>query len=215
MLSKEDAEYYYNHYINMNLKFYIQNFGSVSWKTPQELFPKESGRKIPWDKKITDNFVLESAKDKTTLGRDILKRGMYWSFFTIDDYVMLGYHRIHSLRLLNTNKEFLCISLNPGHTGGEPLKFNNDKELPNPFVTEIPTHFEKPIDSREDNYCILNNNKKIKNEYWTEIEVNTYRDLIDIIMIIPHWIKNDLHKYKINPSPIINNKEIFNDWISK
>lgn len=213
MLSKEDTQLYYDQWINVILKLYIKNFGTVKWLTPSELLIKESNNRIPWENKISDNFIIASSRDHTLLAKDILGRGMYWPFFTIDNYVLLGVHRLESLQLYNTTKEFLCVELNSNHVDYINLKYENNTKLDYPLILDIPTAFEKPIDARSEfDYLILKNKKNIRGKF-TSVEVNTYRDLIDVLRIIPHWIKNDLFLYSIIPSKVVNSKEEFAKWI--
>lgn len=221
MLSKEDIQLYYDQWVNIILKLYIKNFGVVKWCAPEKLFIKNSKNRISWEDKISDKFIIESKNDRAKIGHDILIRGMYWPFFTIDNYVLLGIHRLESLWLTKTTKEFLCIELNKNHIGDSyntiidsSLKYDNNIPLEHSFWLDIPTPFEKPIDARDKfDYLILNNNKKANNKF-TSIEIKTYRDLMDILRITPHWIKNYLYDYNINPNVIINSKEEFNKWIS-
>lgn len=220
MITQEQAEVYYNHYINNILKMYIKNYGSITWKTPQELILQEIPTRIPWNLKISDNFIINSADDKTKIGKDILDRGMFWPFFTVNDAVILGYHRLYSLQQLDTDKKFMCVEINKNHyTASEGhrgiIGIGGNTPLPYSFYAEVPKYFTPPIDAGPYEYLVLRNDKIIKNEDFIVVKIKTYRDLMDLLRITPHWIKNYLYDYNISPNNIINSEEIFSEWIKK
>lgn len=200
----------------MILKYYINNFGSASWKCINELNVKYSKNRIEWGDKHPDVFIKNSANDKTLLAEDILANGMYWGFFTIDDFVLFGHHRIQSLKLLNgkIDNKFLCIELNKNHIN-EYLKYDNVAKLPAPIHLGVPKNFKAPSEGRLLDYGVLKNSHYDKCDKLVNYEVNTYRELIDMIMIIPHWIRNDLFIHNIKPSDLINSQTEFEKWIKE
>ena len=213
MLSKIDALFYYHHYLHQVLKLYINNFGKASWYTPQELLLKESPNRIPWQEKITDSFIIDSAPDKTLLAQDIIKRGMYFPFFCAGKYVLLGYHRLYSLKELGVDKEFLCVELNPQHMDYGTLKYHMATPLVNHLYMEIPKGFVLPGDARSDDFLILEKPQYNKDRYFNQVEVSTYRDLIDVLRMTPHMLRDEFYQYQIKPSPLVNDRESFLRWI--
>jgi len=221
---------YYNNYIDGILKKYINKFGEAKWLNIDDikLIPNNYKTRIPWEQKFTDSYILDSSKDKTLLGKDIDKNGTYFPIFiTKDNYVMMGYHRIQSLKLINYDKKILCIVLNDYHFNKDiidrpkykiidPIKLDS-------FEMSIPTNIILPSDYCGSEYLLVRRNKKVfrkakkDNNEFVKLKVQNFRDLMDAIKIEPHWIKDYFYEYKdidfIKPRECMYKQEVFLEWI--
>lgn len=227
-MKREKVIEYYNQYIDEVLKVYIQKYSEVRWLTPSKLTLRSSKGRIPWGEKVTDSYIYESRNDKTLLGRDILKNGTYYPvFITHDNAVMMGVHRVESLQQLRSDRELMCVVINDKHfdktrTDKPKYEFRNPVELEDTEYMRVPTCAEIPKDARIDEYIIFKANKKkfrSGDEYAT-FETNNYRDMMDILKIVPHWIKDYFYEQQQNGIRIqarecINDKGAFEKWISK
>ena len=208
-MTEEELRFYYDYYLNDILKNYILNYGTVSFMRPDELTVKESKNRIPWAKK-EDPFLIDSKDDHQLLAEDILWRGMYWPFFCIGNVVLLGHHRLIALQESGTDKRFMCVHLNMEHVPEGTLKYNRPAPLPREEIMCLPDGFKIPRDARGDEYACIK-----EQGYAPCIILSTYKDLMDALKAIPHFLAEELYQNpQIMPAPFINSEKEYITWLS-
>lgn len=225
-MDREKIIEYYNQYIDEILREYILSYGCAKWLAPSELTLLESKNRIPWHEKKSDKYILRASGDKKELGEDILRYGTYWPIFIREDgVVMMGLHRVESLKLIGSDKEILCVVLNNNHFDSSRIdkpKF----EYRNPISIKetefrIPSNIRIPEDSikRRDEYILFKTNKWNKSNEYSCFKAQNYRDLMDLLRIVPHWLKDYMYEEETRSERIptrecINDKEAYKEWIN-
>lgn len=196
---EECYNYYYPKWIHS-----LINSGACKyiWFKPSEshfLLHNTLSFNLPNEK---NKFILECKNDIKKLGRDILTNGTYFPFVFNDTQtekikVYLGFHRIYSLSLLKTDKEFLGIYFPFEDEDDFHLKVNSKTD---PFLTkQIPFYI---LDIAHNKIFIGKSNNLTNLNYFF-----TFSD--DLAPL--------LYNYKniIKPNPIWNNKTLFEKWINQ
>lgn len=225
-MKRDMIEEYYDQYLDEVIREYIRSYGKALWLRADQLTPYKSKSRIPWSEKKTDGYILDSCHDKGILGRDIEDRGTYWPvFITEDRIVMMGSHRVEALASIGSRKALLCIELNHNHfdkTRKDKPKYEFRKPIGiEPRYMRIPACVEIPKDSvsRMDEYILLKTNRWDKSNKYVELPIRNYRDLMDIIRITPHWLKDYMYEeakkgLPIEPRKHINDIREFSRWIN-
>lgn len=142
-------------------------------------------------------YLNEIQDDKIKMGEDILQRGMYCPFFYYiknnQNLLFLGKHRLHALltyyKTNKFNKKFLF------------LEYYTDPREAKKDSIEIPNDFP----------CLYTWEK----ETYFKFKPKTYYDLNILIMANGDDLSNWLYENHIQPSSIINDEKLFEDFINK
>lgn len=224
---------YNNDYINFNLKNIAQSGAlDLRYVLLKNLNIRSTVGENRWESFFTDPYLKEMGDDKLKLGRDVIKNGIYFPFFIMDDAeeegqmtIYEGNHRGLSLKLLqflgeiDENYKVPCLIL------PEKLKCFKDADfceqidfkigirhiLETKYTCKVLTDeliYKKAIESIEQNGGIMYNNYTI--EYQT-------KDISDILFA-PHsyalWLRDLLFPVRntIIPSQVLNNEAFFLKW---
>lgn len=226
MLDKESTYKYYEQWFEDILKPYLKlGYGHLRWIKARNLKLKTSGNRIAWDKKFTDEYIIESSKDKTILAKDVEARGNFFPIFIHDELtVMLGHHRVEAMKLYNEEYKFPCVVLDSKHFQERKDKvkyeYKNPEELDSLIEYLVPAGVKIPKDARMDEYIIVKINKRKFNtdKEYVKLKIENYRDMIDAIKLVPHWLNSHIYyldkKEGFTPFKGISSEEAFQRWIS-
>lgn len=225
---------YNEDYIDVNLKNLIKTGVLTAEFIPiKDLNVLPSISQKTWRYFIKDPFLRDSHDDKLKLGRSVVEIGTWWPFVVApmhegesDLYVFEGNHRIISLKLLamigEISEDFKVFCLRV------PYNFHNYKVLCNDIVLQNPVKYRYIL---EDVYgCDLLVDKELHtktinkihadgetmvNEYTVEAESNKFVDIMGVVHAYPIFLRDliYLHDSKVKPSDVINNEEVFKEWI--
>lgn len=241
--TEEDIyNFYYNHYINFNLKqLYLANDPrfSFKWYSLDEINVRHTILNRSWYYYFKDGYLSDCATYKTNLAKDILDIGTYWPLKVSrnkDDgllYVHEGNHRVLSAKLLqmeglwDNNYKWLCIEFDGDY---QKFKMNNDRITEEMFLPKLirqrmPFIIRFGVDTSRDDKKVLDimeaNNMTFIDEHTIELEPELYQEFISVGETYPHWLRDILYNFKqengrpIIPSPVINNKDIWDEWIKE
>lgn len=150
-----------------------------------------------------DYFLNYYKKNKINLGKDIIKNGTFWPLFLCDNYLIEGFHRVYSLKLLKDiiefDKKFLCLNI--------PYDLNiylSNKNLLDLEDLENPINYYKVDLSGS---VILD---KTKNSY--TIFMETLKFSGDFLNNRIFQINKEYPNY-IRPNPIINDEKLFEQFL--
>lgn len=150
-----------------------------------------------------DYFLNYYKKNKINLGKDIIKNGTFWPLFLCDNYLMEGFHRVYSLKLLKDiiefDKKFLCLNI--------PYDLNiylSNKNLLDLEDLENPINYYKVDLSGS---VILD---KTKNSYTIFIETLKFSG--DFLNNRIFQINKEYPNY-IKPNPVFNNEKLFEQFL--
>ncbi len=144
-----------------------------------------------------DKYLQDVKEDRSKMGEDILQRGMFFPFFYCikdnQNYLFMGKHRLHSLLLYHKqckfNKKFLFIEY---YSDPWEKKENSD---------EIPDDFPKLFTWRDGKFY--------------KVRPKTYCDLNWMLVDNGDSLSNWLYDNNIQPSPIVNDEKLFEEFINK
>lgn len=155
-----------------------------------------------------DSFLQTWDKDKLFLAKDILSKGTYWPFIvTKNNEVIEGRHRLYSLKLYDKYYKkipikFLCIKM--------PWDLNEWYNL-NFLMNNV--DLSTPV-----KYYKLNENPLALNKESTNNSCLIYQSLYKISNILLNnaiFVINKKYKNFILPNPLLNNEELFNDFLKR
>lgn len=194
---------YYNCFL-YNIHSLVNNFNfTPHWvDLNEETFFNHSGHSHT-DFNTSDKFLQQYSKEKMGLGQDIIKNGTYAPFFFYNDektgkkLLYLGKHRLYSL--------LLCRKIQP---------------LPRKFL-----FLECPVDplSKEglDDSISVSRQAGILYSWETTKEIpeicreSNLKEVNKIVLFTGDTLSNWLFDNKVKPSEIINNEEVFNQFIAQ
>jgi hypothetical protein len=231
MFSHEDIYNMYNRdYINVNLKnICTSGVFKVEYVYLKDLKMKTRVNEVRWESFFTDPFLKEMGKDKLILGRDIMKRGMYYPFTCIEDEegltVFDGQHRITSLKLLQFLGEIpddfrvLCIFIpkaDQGYKDGN-LSRTVDYQVTTRSVFESKYGYEVVNDKMVRDKAIksvLDRGGRMIDDFTLEWETNKVSEIVYGIHVYPLWVRDLIYPIQeiIVPNPVIYNEEEFIKW---
>jgi hypothetical protein len=237
--NKDDIYKLYEIYLHYSLKKIIHlDLISFEWIHPSEISCRFIYNKSNWVH--GQNGYLEDSKDKfSKLGLDILKNGTYWPLTVAYDnnklYAYEGNHRIYSIKKLvlqnvwPKNKKILCMKFLDNY---QQVKFRNQgKEI----------YLKKPVEQAfpfgllyGDENCKQENFEKIvktnvkangaefidKKNRILKTKIRKYSELLFSIQAMPNWMTDIFYSYqkengkRIEPSPIINNKSLWEEFVN-
>lgn len=232
--SVEDiSNIYHEDYINFNLKNIIDNnIFRVEFVKIKDLVVRTSISETRWDSFFTDPYLKDMGNDRLALGRDIIKRGSYYTV-TVSEFqdpehritVLEGNHRILSLRLLQSIGELsddfkmLCIFMPEdcnnyldGHIEKEiDFKVKTRHIIENKYGSNI---IRDPLLMSKAKERELSMGAVFVNDYTFEFETNKVSDLIFGIHAHTIWLRDLIFPITnlIEPSKIINDENAFLKW---
>lgn len=150
-----------------------------------------------------DYFLNYYKKNKINLGKDIIKNGTFWPLFLCDNYLMEGFHRVYSLKLLKDiiefDKKFLCLNI--------PYDLNiylSNKNLLDLEDLENPINYYKVdlsgsviLDKTKNSYTIFMETLKFSGDFLNN-------RIFQINKEYPNYIK---------PNPVFNNEKLFEQFL--
>jgi hypothetical protein len=150
-----------------------------------------------------DYFLNYYKKNKINLGKDIIKNGTFWPLFLCDNYLMEGFHRVYSLKLLKDitefDKKFLCLNI--------PYDLNiylSNKNLLDLEDLENPINYYKVdlsgsviLDKTKNSYIIFMETLKFSGDFLNN-------RIFQINKEYPNYIK---------PNPVFNNEKLFEQFL--
>lgn len=150
-----------------------------------------------------DYFLNYYKKNKINLGKDIIKNGTFWPLFLCDNYLMEGFHRVYSLKLLKDiiefDKKFLCLNI--------PYDLNiylSNKNLLDLKDLENPINYYKVdlsgsviLDKTKNSYTIFMETLKFSGDFLNN-------RIFQINKEYPNYIK---------PNPVFNNEKLFEQFL--
>lgn len=189
----------YNVYFLNDIKKLIKNY-NCSYKflsITDYAFLNHSG--LPYKSFTYNEYLKESQNDKTLLAKDILKNGMFFPFFGyIKDgqfYIILGKHRLYSLLLQYKKQPF------------------NNKFLfiifPSDFLRKSKKHEQKQTMYKYDGQIL------------TELFIVEDKELVTVVDKFGFFLSNEIfqfnkeHKEQIKPSLILNDEELFKQFLEQ
>lgn len=230
---------FYDTYINYNLvnAFKLDKV-KFNWRSIDELNIRTRILDRSWVTYFKDEYLAESARDRTKLALDILENGTYWPLVTAvspEDgllYVYEGNHRVISAKLAAIedkwpkDRKFLCMELG-GYYGDFKL-VDNQIALEKPILQRFPfaglydTEAYVTDEIRENVMAQMNDEGAAfvdKDNEIVQKEIYTYTEFMHSNQIFPHWLRDILYKFReengktIKPSKIINDENEWNKWV--
>ncbi len=237
--TEEKIYEFYDTYLNYNLvnAFNLDKV-KFNWKTIDELNIRTRILDRSWVTYFKDDYLAESARDRTKLALDILENGTYWPLVTAvspDDgllYAYEGNHRVISAKLAAIegkwpkDKKFLCMELD-GYYGDFKL-VDNQVALEKPLLQRFPfagiydTEAYISEEVRENVMAQMKDDEAIFVDEDNEIvqkQIYTYTEFMHSNQIFPHWLRDILYKFReengriIRPNKIINDENEWNKWL--
>jgi hypothetical protein len=211
-MDKKQLLFLYEGYQEM-IRNFVLRFGGDIWLKPKDIDVMQGYKKTVWSDYDSDNFVKEASKDKSLLGKSIVKNGTYWPIFIADNkyygnpVVVLGQHRIEGLKDYffknpNKEKELLCIKLDSNF-------FIDDEEYVLRFskANEGPTFLDKPFKAMLP-----------KNGELVERVAKDYAKLVIFLRKYPKELNESIFeahkaKYPIKGFKAFNDKKAWEDFI--
>lgn len=232
--TKEDIEKFYNeYYIDYNLGNLLRSNSKFRfvWKKLDEINLRDHLLDQPWETFFTDQYLNDSAADRTLLAQDILENGTYWPIIISrpkEDpnnlYAFEGNHRVLSAKLLQfegkwpEDRKLLCLEL-PGLY--YEFKTSTKQELlSEPIRQRVPlvVKYGQEKTGEEIKNDMLYDEAIAVDEDTVEYDAMTYTELIDANQSYPHWLRDLLYNYKqetgeiIKPSAILNDEKEWSKW---
>lgn len=150
-----------------------------------------------------DYFLNYYKKNKINLGKDIIKNGTFWPLFLCNNYLMEGFHRVYSLKLLKDitefDKKFLCLNI--------PYDLNiylSNKNLLDLEDLENPINYYRIdlsgsviLDKTKNSYTIFMETLKFSGDFLNN-------RIFQINKEYPNYIK---------PNPVFNNEKLFEQFL--
>lgn len=203
-----DIKNFYENFYLFNIK-QLCNIGFVyDWRKIEDILCCDQ-KKIDNGKNFEiygqrDYFLNYYKKNKINLGKDIIKNGTFWPIFLCNNYLMEGFHRVYSLKLLKDvmdfDKNFLCLNI--------PYDLNNF--LSNKEILINMVDLEHPL-----KYYKLN----LSNQIILDESKNSYVILMEILKFSGDFLNNCIFeinkKYPnyIKPSLILNDEKLFEKYL--
>jgi hypothetical protein len=229
--TKEQIWQMYNmDYINTNL-YNIVKSGvlKVDFVYLKDLQMKTRTNEVRWESFFTDPFLKEMGKDKLTLGRDIMKRGMYYPFTCVEYEGVLtvfdGQHRITTLKLLQFLGEIpddyrvLCIFIPQSDEAYKDGNLSRQSDFP--VITRQVFECKYGSDVINDELIkkkaiesVKERGGKFIDDFTYEIETTSISEIFFGIHAYPLWVRDLIYPIQdfVPPNPIITNEDLFNKW---
>ena len=224
---------YNEDYINTNLRNVFkhpQGFES-KWLSLDQISLNDKVTAKNWTNYFKDPYLNDSADNKLKLAESILEIGTFWPCVVIEDYDGVSYcsregnHRILSLKLAQLydmvpdDFKILCIVLPRkvfNHTG-----YLYDHKLSEPIIGRYnmdavwgTNYFGNEILTEKIKQNILDKGEKIIDSFTIESKGTRVLEMYEFTYIYPLFLRDLLYMNKsIKPSPVINNEEVFNNWL--
>lgn len=222
----------YNLWLELNLKSILlhpQGFPYIWLKLEDIEFYKEFG--MEWNLS-NDPFANKYNENKIDLAKSILKNGTYFPCLVFKEnnkyYIKEGKHRITALKmaqqqnLVPSNFSLFCIIVPKFLIYYQPYSFDYYLiKSPPLYVINIPEirygkrFFTERKYKNDVAHHLLNRGGFFINDYLIYEQIIDIKDMYESVLHIPTFMRDLLFLYnnKITPSPVLNNKEIFELWI--
>lgn len=233
----EIKKMYYDYYVNFNIKNFVKSKNlDIGFKYVKDLKVRTHMLNKNWNYFHYDPFLVDSAKDRLNLGRDIVKNGCYYPFVVaplVEDkpdqmYVFEGNHRLLSLKLMQHNGELpedykvLCICYPENYEKiQDQYRFS---ALEHPFklrgIIELIYGEKILLDSKQYQLALDTLKKdggRMIDDYTVEWTGTNYDDALFALQTYAHWLRDPIHRNQdiFTPAKQLNDEKAFEEWINE
>lgn len=207
-IDKETLEYYYNDYVNFNVK-QLEGFFVTEYVHPSKMHFKPPEDRAPWDENYPDPYIQATSKDNLALARDIKENGTYWPIKAMKDadgnyYVTEGVHRIEAIQKLIEAGEWeddRCLYTILLYPHLHPIRLN---KLDEPVKLHFPECLIKV------HIRLFGDREYTKvSEGILECEHYDMYELLCACLIYPFWLRDMFFEYKKETGEMIQPCEEF------